>query len=173
MIVASLRYARKIVDYTLIWADSKEELEGRMRTVLQRCKEGITISMKKFEIGSKLKFAGHIVSDEGIRPNPEQLDAINTEKPSKHQEIPGYGQSIRKLCSRSISHVKTCAKITKEEYCLQLARRPQERIHQNEKSPYKRPCHEAIRPQETLHTRHRRFAAAQHRLRTYAKRFRW
>ena len=72
MIVAGLPYARKIVDDTLIWADSEEELECRVRTVPQRCKEeGITISMKKFEMGSKLKFAGQIVSDEGIRPYPE------------------------------------------------------------------------------------------------------
>ena len=77
MIVAGLPYAGKIADDTLIWADSEDKLEGRVRTVLQRCKEeGITISMKKFEIGSKLKFAGHIISDEGICPNPEHLDAI-------------------------------------------------------------------------------------------------
>ena len=50
--------------------------------------EGITISMKKFEIGSKLKFAGHIVSDEGIHPDPEQLDAIrHFPTPKNHQDI--------------------------------------------------------------------------------------
>ena len=64
VIVAGLPYARKIVDDTLIWADGEEELEGRVRTLLQGFKEeGITISMKKFEIGSKLKFVGHIVGD--------------------------------------------------------------------------------------------------------------
>ena len=89
MIVAGLPYAGKIADDTLIWADSEDKLEGRVRTVLQRCKEeGITSSMKKFEIGSKLKFVGHIVSNEGIHPDPEQLDTIrHFPKPKNHKDI--------------------------------------------------------------------------------------
>ena len=57
--------------------------------MLQRCKEeGITISHKKFEIGTSLKFAGHIVSDEGIRPDPDQLDVIRRfPTPKNHQDI--------------------------------------------------------------------------------------
>ena len=42
------------------------ELEERVSTVLQRCADNnITISRKKFELGSSIQFAGHLISDGG------------------------------------------------------------------------------------------------------------
>ena len=77
IIVEGLPWARKLVDDTIIWADNEEDLVIRTRTVLERCKENnITISRKKFEMGNKIEFAGHIISDTGIRPDEKKFAAI-------------------------------------------------------------------------------------------------
>ena len=49
----------------------------RTRIILNRCRESsITISKKKLEMGRSIQFAGHIVSDTGIRPDEEKYSAI-------------------------------------------------------------------------------------------------
>ena len=79
IIIASLPYAMKIVDDTIIWASTEEQLEERMTTVLQRCTENnITISRKKFEMGNSINFAGHIISDGGIRPTTTSSPPFTT-----------------------------------------------------------------------------------------------
>ena len=47
-----------------MWAATEAELEDRVSTILQRCADNnITISRKKFEMGSSIQFTGHIISD--------------------------------------------------------------------------------------------------------------
>ena len=76
-IVEGLRWAKKIVDDTLIWAPTHEELIKRIEIVLERCDNiGVTISIKKFEIGQDILFAGYRVTKDGIRPDPEKTLAI-------------------------------------------------------------------------------------------------
>ena len=54
--------------------DSSESC--RTHTVLERCKmSNITISRKKFEMGKEIEFAGHIISDTGIRPDEKKFAA--------------------------------------------------------------------------------------------------
>ena len=77
IIIEGLPWARKIVDDTIIWADTEKDLEERVLQVLMRCREsGITISQKKLQIGKSIHFAGHIISDKGIRPDDEKYAAI-------------------------------------------------------------------------------------------------
>ena len=60
VIIRGLPFAMKIVD-TIIWAKDEAELEEMVTTVLQQCKENhITISQKKFEMGSGIHFTGDI-----------------------------------------------------------------------------------------------------------------
>ena len=67
----------KIVDDTIIWASTKDELEERVTTVLQRClANNITISRKKFEMGRSIHFAGHIISDGAIRPDDDKFAVL-------------------------------------------------------------------------------------------------
>ena len=76
--VGRIPWARKIVDDTLIWAKDMEELVNRTRIILDRCrKNNITISRKKLELGKRIHFAGHIISDEGIQPDEEKYSAIS------------------------------------------------------------------------------------------------
>ena len=78
IIIAGLPYAMKIVDNTIIWASTEEQLEERVTTVLQRCTENNITSRKKFEMGNSIHFAGHIISDGGIRPTTISLPPFAT-----------------------------------------------------------------------------------------------
>ena len=67
----------KLVDDILVYADSIEQLKTRLNDVLQRCEDnGITISKKKIEIGTKVTFAGFDVSATGNSPTPDRIEAI-------------------------------------------------------------------------------------------------
>ena len=76
-------WSAKIVDDILIWAETMEELEERIQKVMQKCREHqITISASKFTVGEEVKFAGYIVSGNGIKPDPTKVAAI------EHYPIP-------------------------------------------------------------------------------------
>ena len=67
----------KLVDDGLTQAASLEELETRLRALLQDCrKHGVTLSKAKFDIGPSVKFAGHVIGASGVYPDPEKLAAI-------------------------------------------------------------------------------------------------
>ena len=69
-----LPWARKIVDDTLIWAETETELLDRAWIILTNCKENnITIAQKKLELSNKIKFAGHIFLDKGYGPDKEKF----------------------------------------------------------------------------------------------------
>ena len=90
IIVEGLPWARNLVDDTIIWADNEENLVIGTRTVLERCKDNnITILQKKFKMGNEIEFAGHIISDTGIRPNEKKLAAI------KQFPTPSFIKDIR------------------------------------------------------------------------------
>ena len=82
----------KIVDDTIIWAENESDLEERVSTILQRCGDNnITISRKKFELGSTIQFAGHIISDGGIRPDDEKFTALrNFKRPENIKELRSF-----------------------------------------------------------------------------------
>ena len=76
-IITGLPRAKKIVDDTLIWAPNLGELKERAGIILQRCRElNITISLKKLKMGKEISFAGHIISQAGIRPDDNKYRAI-------------------------------------------------------------------------------------------------
>ena len=70
-------WAVKIVDDILVWAETLSDLDERVRRILSKCRErGITISRKKLSMGTKVKFAGYIVSQQGIQPDPEKVQCL-------------------------------------------------------------------------------------------------
>lgn len=76
--LAGIVGVRKIVDDILIYAQTFEELKHRMETVLLRCQDaGITLSKEKVQIGNSVNFAGFIISDKGIAPDPEKVKSIS------------------------------------------------------------------------------------------------
>lgn len=69
--------AEKIVDDILATAETLEELFKTIRRILTRCRKiGLTISKKKLKISTEVAFAGFVVSQEGIKPDPEKVKAI-------------------------------------------------------------------------------------------------
>ena len=68
---------QKIVDDILLAAQNYEELYKLIEQVFKRCEEyGITLSKEKIKIGKTVKFAGFIVSEDGVSPDPEKVQAI-------------------------------------------------------------------------------------------------
>ena len=69
--------AHKIVDDILCVGETVEELFATIREVLTRCKSiRLTISKKKLKIGKEIKFAGYILTETGVQPDPELISAI-------------------------------------------------------------------------------------------------
>ena len=61
----------------IIYGDDMEEIMARIEEVFKRCEEwGITLSEEKYQFGKEVKFAGHIISSEGTKPDPKQLAAL-------------------------------------------------------------------------------------------------
>ena len=67
----------KLVDDILIVGDTVETLLDRIKKVFQRCEEhDITLSKKKYQIGTEVKFAGYVISAQGVQPDPDKIAAI-------------------------------------------------------------------------------------------------
>jgi len=99
VIITGLPWAKKIVDDTIIWADTFEQLLKRVRIVMERCRKyNITISKKKLEIAEKITFAGFVISENGISPDPEQTKAIsNFPAPKNVSELRSFLGMVNQL----------------------------------------------------------------------------
>ena len=81
---------KKCVDDVLTVSDTKEEFAKNCRAVAQRCREkGLTLSKSKFEMGTSVKFAGYILSNDGITADPDKVRSINNFK------IPTCSKDVR------------------------------------------------------------------------------
>ena len=79
IVTEGCEFAKKIVDDILIWAPTLEILESRILKILERCANiNVTISRKKFAIGTEISFAGFLISDQGIKPDPQKTIAISS-----------------------------------------------------------------------------------------------
>ena len=77
-VVEGFPWCKKIVDDILIWAPNIQELEERLRAVIARCDRlHVTLSRSKFQIASSLPFAGCVVSDKGVQPDPSRILALS------------------------------------------------------------------------------------------------
>lgn len=66
------------IDDILIWAESDEELLEIIKTVLERLvQHNVKINAEKCKwFVSHVKYLGHILSEAGVSPNPEKVEAI-------------------------------------------------------------------------------------------------
>ena len=68
---------RKLVDDILVQAPDIKTLQSRIDQLIRRCRShNFTLSRKKLEIGESVEFAGQIVSNNGVQPNPAYLQGI-------------------------------------------------------------------------------------------------
>ena len=69
-----------------MWAAMPSELETQLHCILQRCEKlHVTLSLSKFHIDNSLKFAGCVISDKGVFPNPYRVSALSDFPVPLHQ----------------------------------------------------------------------------------------
>lgn len=79
-----------IVDDILVFGKTAEEHDENLRKVLQRTREkGIKLNAEKVEIGmSEIHYFGHILSSDGLKPDPGKIEAIREmEAPRNKNEL--------------------------------------------------------------------------------------
>ena len=75
-----------LIDDILVFGKDKREHQERLITVLQRIKKaGITLNKEKCEIDkTELKFLGHVIDQNGIKADPEKVQAIQEMRPPEN-----------------------------------------------------------------------------------------
>ena len=114
-LVNGLPFCKKIVDDILIWAKDENELINNCRTILNRCRElNVSISEKKLEISHSISFAGHIVSNKGITPDPNLTIAIKDfPQPTNISELRSFMGLANQLASFLPDLAQNTSKIRK------------------------------------------------------------
>ena len=81
------------IDDLLIFGWTKEEHDRNLKAVLIRMQENnMTLNIKKCIFGvTEIEYLGHILTQEGIRPDPKKLEAI------KNMPIPEDKQAVQRL----------------------------------------------------------------------------
>ena len=89
----------KLVDDLLIYSHSLTGLHDNITALLDRLRKyNISLSAKKFQISTEVKFAGVLVSHKGIRPDPSRLDALlSLGRPRNLKETRGWLGAIAQL----------------------------------------------------------------------------
>ena len=79
-----------IVDDILVWGNSDTEHDSRLKQVLDRVRSGgLQLNPDKADVGkTEVNYVGHILSRDGVKPNPERIRAVlDMPEPSSKQEV--------------------------------------------------------------------------------------
>ena len=75
----------KMVDDVLLYGDTMDTLMNGFEKLLKICDEkDVTLHPKKLAVGNRIKFAGYVVSDEGVTIDPKKVEAIRMFKPPQN-----------------------------------------------------------------------------------------
>ena len=98
-VVEGLPGVRKLVDDILIQAPDLKTLNHRVEQLIARCKKhNFTLSRRKLEIGHSVEFAGQIISQQGVTPNPKYLQGIRDfPAPATVQELRSFLGMVNQL----------------------------------------------------------------------------
>lgn len=71
------------IDDILVWGTNQEEHDKRLRAVLDRCEQiNLTLNQDKCQFSvPKVSYIGHILSADGVQPDPEEVRAIREMPP--------------------------------------------------------------------------------------------
>ena len=73
-----LSFTKKIVDDILVWGINLPELYMRIRMIASRCSElNIALSKKKFVIGNEISYAGLLLTEKRVKPEPARILALS------------------------------------------------------------------------------------------------
>lgn len=72
-----------IVDDILVFGHTQEEHDNNLRAILERAREkGVKLNEDKLEVGVfKLEYFDHIVTSEGLKPDPAKVTAVQDMQP--------------------------------------------------------------------------------------------
>lgn len=68
-----------IVDDLVVWGEDVEQHDARLRQVLDRCREcNLKLNQEKchFHV-SEVRYVDHVLSADGVKPDPQKVEAIN------------------------------------------------------------------------------------------------
>ena len=111
------------IDDVIVHAVTMEELINRLHKVFKRCcANNLSLNQSKCEFGvTKISVLGHVVSADGINPDPKKCEAIKATPPSKNVSdlrsflgtcgyvskfIPNYANIVEPLRKLTRSKVK-------------------------------------------------------------------
>ena len=79
---------KSIIDDMLVWESSKEEHDRNLRKVLERTREvGIKWNAEKCVFrATQVSYFGHVLSDEGVQPDPKKVAAIQEMEPPRNKQ---------------------------------------------------------------------------------------
>ncbi|GFR77250.1 Pol polyprotein [Elysia marginata] len=100
----NLRIMYIYTDDIIVFSETAEEHLDRLRSVwLQDC--GLKLSLKKCAFAqSQVSFLGHLISDEGVRPDPEKIAKVkdwpSPRNPKERRSFLGFAGYYRKFVER-------------------------------------------------------------------------
>ncbi len=98
--LAGLSNMSKVVDDIIVYGSDLEEHINDVRQLLLRCREsGITLNKKKFQLAkNNVKFAGYVVTDHGIKADPDKVKAItHFPKPSNITDMRSFKGLVEQM----------------------------------------------------------------------------
>ena len=82
--------AEVIVDDLVVWGEDIEQHDARLRHVLARCREcNLKLNREKchFRV-PEVSYVGHVLSADGVKPDPLKVEAINAmPRPANHEDL--------------------------------------------------------------------------------------
>ena len=89
----------KIVDDGLLQASTEQDLLKQFAEVLECCRKNkLTLSRSKLQFGQSVLFAGHIISKDGVKPEPRRTDAIRKfPAPTNQSELRSFLGLVNQL----------------------------------------------------------------------------
>ena len=99
-ILSDLPGALCLIDDILIYGSTQAEHDKNLQAVLERIQSaGVTLNKEKCEFGkTTIKFLGHIISPEGISPDPQKTIAVkNMKQPSNVSELRRFLGMVNQL----------------------------------------------------------------------------
>ena len=119
--VLDIEGAEAIIDDILVLGATQEEHDQRLKRVLDRSKEyNLKLNRGKCEIKrTEVKYVGHLLTAEGVKPDPEKIRAVETmKKPENKQELLtflGFIQYLGKFMPRMSDVSSSLRKLTEDK----------------------------------------------------------
>ena len=111
-----------IIDDMLIHGKTQKEHDERVRAVLKKLDEaGTTLNPENCECSKrKVKFAGHVISEDGIKTDPEKVESVQgTATPQNVSDLQRFFGMVNQL-GRFIPHLTEKTKPLRDLLTLEL-----------------------------------------------------